>query len=480
MKWLPAAKADTLAATGGLVASLQMADGDSDILAAPSTTRGPMAHDPAKLHPESLMMSHGYDPFLSEGAAKPPIFMTSTFVFRKAEEGEKYFRWAYGLEERRRDQAMGLIYTRLNNPSLQILEERLAVWDGAEAALSFASGMAAISTAALATLAPGDVLLYSQPVYGGTEFLFEQILPRFGITTKAFPLNLPAADLERLAREYGDRLAVFFLETPANPTNELIDIAAVAGLARRLSELPRARPVRTWVDNTFLGPVFQNPASLGADLVLYSATKFIGGHSDVIAGAVTGPAALIAPISIYRGMLGAVPDPFTCWLLLRSLETVKVRMEAQAKTAEQLARMLANHPRVERVYYPAILPEGTPQRALYERQCKGPGAIISFEVKGGKAEAFAFLNAVELCKLAVSLGGTESLVEHPATMTHSDVPIEVQARVGITDRMIRLSVGLENPDDLIADLSRALDATTGSYPPAEVVAGVGQRPRAKP
>jgi methionine-gamma-lyase len=413
-----------------------------------------MTFNPEGMHPESLMMSYGYDPFLSEGAVKPPIFMTSTFVFQSAEHGEQYFKWAYGLEQRRQDQTMGLIYSRINNPSLQILEERLALWDKADLALTFASGMAAITTSVLAHVKPGDVVLYNMPVYGGTEYLFENILPKFGIESRAFPVDITTEDLEALAREVGARLALIYLETPANPTNVMIDVEAVAALTKRLSR--PEKPVLTFVDNTFMGPVFQSPLAQGADLVLYSATKYIGGHSDVIAGAICGPKAIVEPISVYRTIMGSMPDPFCCWLLLRSLETLKLRMEATAANATKVAEFLAGHPLVEQVYYPTLLKPGTPQHAIYQKQCTGPGAIIAFEIKGCKDEAFRFLNAVKLAKLAVSLGGTETLVEHPASMTHSDIPLDVQLRFGITQNLVRVSVGVENAEDLIRDLDQAL------------------------
>lgn len=415
----------------------------------------------ARYSPETLMMSHGYDPFLSEGAIKPPIFMTSTFAFRTAEDGEQYFKWAYGLEQRERDQTMGLIYSRLNNPGIQILEERLALWDEAEMSLGFASGMAAISTSLLAHAKPGDVILYTMPVYGGTEYLLENILPKFGIETRSFPADLPLAEVERLMAEVGDRLAIVYLESPANPTNTLIDIR---GIARAAKAVRADKPVLTFVDNTFLGPVFQKPLALGADLVLYSATKYLSGHSDVIAGAASGSAAVVEPIGLYRTITGSMPDPFTCWLLLRSLETLKIRMETQASNARQIARFLASHPNVGQVFYPALLTPDSSQYAIFQAQCSGPGAIVSFEIKGDKAEAFRFLNAVRLCKLAVSLGGTESLVEHPATMTHSDIPVEVQQRFGISERLIRLSVGVENPADLMDDLGQALDKSQAKPP----------------
>ncbi len=414
-----------------------------------------MTSQPPRFSPETLMMSHGYDPFLSEGSAKPPIFMTSTFVFRSAEEGEQYFKWAYGLERRELDQTMGLIYSRLNNPGLQILEERLAVWDEAEMALSFASGMAAITTAIMAHTKPGDVVLYSMPVYGGTEFLLLKILPKFGIETRSFPADMPLDDVEAMARELGDSLALIYLESPANPTNRLIDIAGVSSIAKKLSTDDRR--ILTFVDNTFLGPVFQKPLALGADVVIYSATKYLGGHSDVIAGAATGSRDVMEPIGVYRTIMGSMPDPFTCWLLLRSLETLKIRMEAQMANAQRIAEFLQAHDLVEQVFYPTLLDPDSRQYAIYRAQCTGSGAIVSFEIKGRKAEAFRFLNAVKLCKLAVSLGGTESLVEHPASMTHSDILPDVQLRFGITENLVRLSVGVENVNDLITDLTAALE-----------------------
>jgi methionine-gamma-lyase len=429
-----------------------------------------MTFDPRVFHPESLMMSHGYDPFLSEGAVKPPIFMTSTFVFRSAEEGEQYFKWAYGLEERRRDQPMGLIYSRINNPGLQILEERLALWDRAEQALSFASGMAAITTSILAHLRPGDLVMYSMPIYGGTEYLFEHILPSFGVETRPFDAGMSMDEVAAEAALVGDRLAMFFLETPANPTNVMIDIQGIAALAERLGG---RRKVLTFVDNTFLGPVYQQPLGLGADLVIYSATKFIGGHSDVVAGAAAGTKEVMAPISTYRTIMGTMPDPFSCWLLLRSLETLKLRMAAQTAGAERIARALAEHPSVTHVYYPALLDPASPQYEIYRKQCQGPGAIVSFEVAGSKAEAFRFLNAVKLCKLAVSLGGTESLVEHPASMTHSDIPPEVRQRFGISERLVRISVGVEHPDDLLADLLQAIAVSQENMEQNEAAFGAG-------
>ncbi|MDT8342030.1 MAG: cystathionine gamma-synthase family protein [Longimicrobiales bacterium] len=410
------------------------------------------------LRPESLMMSYGYRPEWSEGAVKPPIFQTSTFVFKTAEEGKAFFELAYGLREKRGDETLGLIYSRLNNPGLEILEDRLTLYDGAEAAAAFESGMAAITTTAFTFLRPGDVVAFSEPIYGGTEYLFHEILPEFGVETVPFPAWEGRAGLEA-ALDAGearrDRLAMIYVETPANPTNCLVDIAMCAELARACST--GERRVLVAVDNTFLGPLWQHPLRHGADLVLYSLTKFVGGHSDVIAGACLGPEALIARVKATRTFFGSMAGPWTGWLLLRSLETLKLRMTSQMKNARYVADFLADHPAVERVHYLGHIEPSHPDYATYRRQCEGPGSMISFEVRGGEAEAFRVLNALKLAKLAVSLGGTESLAEHPGTMTHADVPPEERERMGITPALIRLSVGLEHPEDLIADLSQALD-----------------------
>jgi len=409
------------------------------------------------LHPESLMMSYGYRPEWSEGAAKIPIFQTSTFIFTSAEEGKAFFELAYGLRSQRDGEQMGLIYSRLNNPDLEILEDRLTLWDDAEAAAVFASGMAAITTTLLTFLRPGDLLLHSEPVYGGTDFLFKHILPQFGIRVVGFRAGTLPEQAELHLRRLGliERLALIFIETPANPTNDLVDIAAFAGLARRLSG---ARRILTAVDNTFLGPLWQQPLRHGADLVIYSATKYIGGHSDVIAGVCLGSRELLAQVKVLRTIFGTMAGPHTGWLLLRSLETLKLRMTAQMKTARHVAAFLTDHPKVARVYYLGNLTGDDPQYAVYQRQCSAPGGMISFEVVGGEAEAFRLLNALKLIRLAVSLGGTESLAEHPATMTHADVDPEERLELGITPAMIRLSVGVEHPDDLIADLAQALEA----------------------
>ncbi len=417
--------------------------------------------DGRPLHPSTLMMGYGYEPHLSEGALKCPIFQTSTFVFRNAREGKAFFEVAYGLRERGPNEALGLIYSRLNNPDLEILEDRLTLWDDAEACAVFQSGMAAIATTLFEFARPGDVVLASSPVYGGSDYLLTHVLPRFGITTAFFPAGGGRAAMEAALERAGGggRLAAVFVETPANPTNVLVDIAACAAVAKSRSS---DRVVPVIVDNTFLGPLWQRPLEHGADLVVYSATKFLGGHSDLIAGACLGSKDLVDRVRTLRTFFGTLAGPWTGWLLLRSLETLELRMRAQAENARRVADMLAAHPAVGRVHWLGHLREGDPQYALYRRQCLGPGSVISFEVKGGEAEAFRVLDALQVVKLAVSLGGTESLAEHPATMTHADVSPASQRESGITPSMIRLSVGVEAADDLLADLDRALRRITAA------------------
>jgi methionine-gamma-lyase len=407
------------------------------------------------LHPESLMMSYGYKPEWSEGAAKSPIFQTSTFVFRTAEEGRAFFEIAQGKREPGPGESPGLIYSRLNNPDLEIAEDRLALWDRAEDCALFNSGMAAIGTTLLALLRPGDLLAASEPLYGGTHHLVDWLLPQLGIRVVRFGCAATEEQIEERLAAAGGGLGFVLIETPANPTNDLIDIAMCARLAARHST--PEHPVPLAVDNTFLGPLFQHPLEHGADLVLYSATKYIGGHSDLIAGAALGSAVLVEPIRAFRTLLGTQTDPWTGWLLMRSLETLQVRMLRQAGTAATVAEYLAAHPKVRRVNYLGRLTPGTAQHALYERQCRGPGAMISFEVDGGVEAAYRFLNSLQLVKLAVSLGSTESLAEHPMTMTHSEATPEENCSAGVTEGLVRISVGLEHPDDLVLDLTQALE-----------------------
>ncbi len=412
-----------------------------------------------KQKPESLMMSYGYKPELSEGAIKPPIFQTSTFAFKTAEEGKAFFEVAYGLREQAEGEEQGLIYSRINNPDLEILENRLTLWDEAEECAVFESGMSAISTVLLEFLKPGDLLVTSAPLYGGSDHFVTKILPKFNIDVITFPVGSHQSEIVDMIEKSGkgDHLAFIFIETPANPTNDLVDIAACKAVADHFSKPDK--PVYFGVDNTYMGPIWQHPLTHGADLVLYSATKYIGGHSDVIAGACLGSSKLIKRVKGLRTFLGNMAGPWTGWLLMRSLETLKARMDIQAANAEQVADLLNNHPKVERVYYLGNLTESEhpDQYEIRQRQCLSNGAMLAFDVTGGEPAAFKLLNALRLIKLAVSLGSTESLAEHPATMTHADVDAEMRDRLNITGKMVRLSVGVENYRDLCADIEQALD-----------------------
>jgi methionine-gamma-lyase len=409
------------------------------------------------LHPETLMMGYGYFPGLSEGAVKCPIFQTSTFVFRSAQEGKRFFELAYGLRQPAPAEAPGLIYSRLNNPNLEILEGRLAVWDQAERALAFSSGMAAISTCLFACCRPGDVVIHSAPVYGGSDYLLERILPQFGIQTVGFRAGHGNGPLrEAIDRAAGlGRVAALFVETPANPTNGLVDLEACARAADGLVARQGSRPLVV-VDNTFLGPLWQKPLKHGCDVAVYSLTKYVGGHSDVVAGACVGSRQALEPIHLMRTILGTMTDPHTAWLLMRSLETLELRFTRSVDNARRVAEFLRDHPAVESVQYLGFLDPASEEGQLYARQCIAPGATFSFCVKGGEAEAFRVLDALQLVKLAVSLGGTESLASHPAAMTHSDIEAARRAEIGITENMIRISIGIEHPDDLIADFRQAL------------------------
>ena len=410
-----------------------------------------------KMKPESLMMSYGYKPELSEGAIKCPIFQTSTFVFKSAEEGKAFFEVAYGHREKKEGEELGLIYSRINNPDLEILENRLTLWDEAEECAVFESGMAAITTVLLEFLKPGDLLLISNPVYGGSDHFIKKILPKFGISVAEFSVGQTKEEIIQLVENTGiaDKLAMVYIETPANPTNDLIDIEESKEIAKYFSS--SEKEIYLAVDNTYMGPIWQHPLKHGADLVLYSATKYIGGHSDVIAGACLGSKELMKRVKGLRTFLGNMASPNSGWLLLRSLETLKVRMDTQAINAEKVAAFLNTHPLVEKVYYIGNLSEKDgAQFNIKNKQCLSNGGMISFDVKGAEKDAFRFLNSLKLIKLAVSLGGTESLAEHPATMTHVDLDPALKNELSITEKMVRLSIGVEFYEDIIYDIEQAL------------------------
>lgn len=410
-----------------------------------------------KLRPESLMMSFGYKPELSEGAIKLPIFQTSTFVFKNAEEGKAFFEIAYGIRKKDQDEELGLIYSRINNPEMEVLENRLSLWDESEDSAVFESGMSAISTVLLEFLKPGDLLFFSTPLYGGTDHFINDFLPKIGVSILAFKPGMSEEEMEQLLKDSGkaDRLAMIYAETPANPTNALIDLEICSRICKKY-EVDNKKVILA-VDNTYMGPLWQQPLKHGADLSIYSATKYIGGHSDLIAGACCGSFEVIKRVKTLRTFLGNMCSPYTGWLLLRSLETLKIRMEQQARNAKAVAEFLISHPKVEHVYYLGFIKEGTEEYEIYKRQYTSAGAMLSFDVKGGEAEAFRFLNALKLIKLAVSLGSTESLAQHPATMTHIGVDAQQKEEMKITGKLVRLSVGVEYDQDIIWDIKQALE-----------------------
>ncbi len=410
------------------------------------------------LHPETLMLGYGYDPALSEGAVKPPVFLTSTFVFRSAEEGRDFFDYTAGRRTPPIGDEGGLVYSRFNHPNSEIVEDRLAVFEGAETAIIFSSGMSAIATTLLTCVRPGDAILHSQPLYGGTETLLTRTLAPFGVAATGFadgvnPASVRAAAEAAMAT---GRVSVILVESPSNPLNTLVDLALMRDVAGDIAARQNGHRPAILCDNTLLGPIFQKPLAHGADIVLYSLTKYVGGHSDLVAGAALGSKRHLTPIRLLRGAIGTQLDPHSAWMLSRSLETLSLRMTAACRSAEAVTRFLASHPNVAHVYHPSLLPETDPARAVFARQCTGAGTTFSFDVRGGEAEAFTVLNALQVFKLAVSLGGTESLVCHPATTVHSGVPREVRERLGITDATIRVSIGIEHVDDIIADLTQAL------------------------
>jgi len=413
-----------------------------------------------ELHPETLMLGYGYEPALSEGAVKAPVFLTSTFVFRSAEEGRDFFDYVSGRRTPPAGDEAGLVYSRFNHPNSEIVEDRLAIFEQAETAVIFSSGMSAIATTLLAHIRPGDVILHSQPLYGGTEVLLAQTLQSLGVGSQGFADGISAGAVRQAADAAcrRGRVPMIVVESPSNPLNTLVDLALVRAVADEIA--PRQGGLRPLIvcDNTLLGPIFQKPLHHGTDIVIYSLTKYVGGHSDLVAGAALGSQSVLRPIRQLRGAIGTQLDPHSCWMLARSLETLTLRMTQACRNAEAVARFLAEHPNVDRVYYPDLLSESDPARTVFLRQCTGAGTTFSFDVKGDRAEAFAVLNKLQVIKLAVSLGGTESLACHPATTVHSGVPAATRERLGISDATIRISIGIEHVDDIIADLTQSLAA----------------------
>jgi methionine-gamma-lyase len=407
------------------------------------------------LNPSTLMMGYGFDPSLSEGSLKPPIFLTSTFVFESAAAGKHFFE---GVTGKRPGGAGGLIYSRFNGPNQEILEDRLALWENADDALAFSSGMSAIATVLLTFVRPGDVVVHSGPLYAATETLIGKILGQFGVSWFDFPSGATREEIDSTierAKAKG-RVALIYLESPANPTNQLVDVEAVAA-AREAQFGDDERPPIA-IDNTFLGPLWAKPLAQGADLTIYSLTKYAGGHSDLVAGGLVGRQQLIDQVRSMRNTIGTICDPNTAWMLLRSLETLELRMSRAGDNAAKVCAFLREHPKVEKVGYLGFLEDGSRQADIYKRHCTGAGSTFSLYLKGGEKEAFAFLDALQIAHLAVSLGGTETLASAPAAMTHLSVPDERKAALDITPNLVRISIGVEDPDDLIADFENALRA----------------------
>jgi methionine-gamma-lyase len=319
--------------------------------------------------------------------------------------------------------------------------------------------MSAIATTLLTFVRPGDVVLHSQPLYGGTETLLAKTFANLGVKAVGFADGVDEAAVRAAADAAvtQGRVSMILIETPANPTNSLVDIALIRRIADGIAQTQGHRPIIA-CDNTLLGPVFQRPIQHGADISLYSLTKYVGGHSDLIAGAALGAKPLMAQVKFLRSAIGTQLDPHSCWMLGRSLETLGIRMERANTNAAAVAAFLRDHPKVEKLYYLPLLDPDSPAGRVFAAQCSGGGSTFSFDIAGGQPAAFRFLNALQILKLAVSLGGTESLASHPASMTHSGVPAATRLRIGVLESTIRLSIGIEHPDDLIADLTKALAA----------------------
>jgi methionine-gamma-lyase len=418
-----------------------------------------MAKDNIKgLRPETLAVAFGYDPEMGMGSVKPPIFMTSTFVYPSAQHAknvhEAYFDGTGPLLGETNH-----IYSRLGHPGLDFLEKRLAAIDGAEEAVAYCSGMAAHSSIALAYVRPGDSVLHGRPIYGGVDMLYNSIMPQFGSHVAAYTDGTDENDVRKAADEAMAKgpLKLIIAEVPANPTAAVVDLDLMVRIADEVGAKQGHRPLVV-VDNTLLGPFAQRPIEHGVDLCMTSLTKYCGGHSDLLAGGISGRKELIDHLRMQRTTWGNHLDPYTSWLVLRSLESVAVRTERAMENARGVAEFLRDHPKVAGVTYLGFLDPGTRRRAVYDRQCKAAGSTFSFHLHGGEAEAFRMLDQLKLLKLAVSLGGSETLICHSASTTHYAVPPAQRLAGGITDGTIRLSVGLEHVDDLIGDLRQALEA----------------------
>jgi methionine-gamma-lyase len=385
---------------------------------------------------ETEAVHSGYSSDEHQGSLVPPLYQSSTFTFSTAEQGERRFA---GHEE-------GFIYSRLGNPTVKILEDRMATLEQGEAALAFSSGMAAVSAVLMALTKTGDHILCSQGVYGCTFGLLQLLKGKYNITHDFSSM----ASKEILEDEIRPNTACIYIETPINPTMKLVDLELVANAAKQ-------HGIPVVVDNTFCSPYLQTPISLGCDIVIHSATKYICGHGDVIAGIVVGKRDFIKQVSrTTQKDIGGTISPFDAWLLLRGLKTLPVRMDRHCENANILVEFLRNHPKVEKLYFPGNS-DYIEDNKIMHKQMKKPGGVISFSVKGTKETAQYFMNQLRLVKIAVSLGDAETLIQHPATMTHAVIPKEERRKMGIDDTLLRLSVGLEAWEDIQEDLEQALE-----------------------
>ncbi len=402
------------------------------------------------MNEETLILNKGYKVELSEGSIVTPVFRSSTFCFPTAESGERSFELAYMKDVPKDNEIPALIYSRVNNPNMEILEEKLSVFDNAEKVLMFSSGMGAISNTCMALLNPGDKILYSSPVYGGTKFLFNSILPKYNINSQSFLCGTNPNIKETLINN--KNIKMIYIETPCNP---LLKITSIKEIKLIIDEIENEenRKIILVVDNTMCGPTYLKPIALGADLVIYSISKFIGGHSDLIAGSVSGSKPLIDQIRVTRTIFGTIPDPDTCWLIQRSLPTLKLRMNDQCQKCKKIVEYLSESEYVEKLFYPGLGDEY--QNRIFNDEYSDSGSMLSFKLNTDKKGCFNFLNNLKVFKLAVSLGSVESLIQHPWSMTHSEMSTKEKEECGITENLIRASIGLENEDDLIDDLKNS-------------------------
>lgn len=403
------------------------------------------------LHPPTEVLTRGFDPTLSVGSARPAVFRSSTYVFPSPEAAERAFDLMAGRARPVTGEGVALVYSRFNHPNAEILEDQIAPLEpGAAAALVFNSGMSAIVTALFAHLKPGRAVVYTVPIYGGTQKFIQGVLEPWGVPGVAVRAGDSAA-LERAIRDTPD-VGVVLVETPANPTLTMTDLRHAAECAARRPDRPLVM-----VDNTLLGPVFQHPFQHGADVVLYSATKYLSGFSDLIGGvALTRDPAVAAPIRGLRSLFGTILQPDECWILNGRLPTVSLRMRQATKNARMIVDALARHPKIARIHFPTQFDDAEQVR-IRDAQCQGSGAMFSVELKGGKRAAFDFLRNVRIARDAVSLGGVETLVCHPRSTTHSGFTDEEFAEAGVTDGLVRFSIGVEDWRDLLADFERALE-----------------------